>query len=74
MKMIFSMPIFFSGEFALFYAYPIFDSVRPINPNTAFVGGMHLHDPKPLPADLKKWADDAKDGFIYISFGSVSAI
>ncbi len=56
----------------MFNAYPIFDNVRPINPNTAMVGGLHLRKAKPLPDDLKKWADDATEGFVYVSFGSVS--
>ncbi len=66
--------MFSSGDFALFNAFPIMDSVRPINPNTAFVGGLHLRPPKPLPDDLKKWMDDAKEGVVYVSFGSVRAL
>ncbi len=50
----------------------MFDSVRPFNPNTDFVGGLHLQKAKPLPDDLKKWVDDAKEGVIFVSFGSVT--
>ncbi|XP_059088852.1 uncharacterized protein LOC131884964 [Tigriopus californicus] len=58
-------------DFCLANGHPIFDGVRPINPNMEFVGGLHLNDPKPLPKDIKEWIDGAKDGVIYAAFGSI---
>lgn len=58
-------------DFCLANGHPIFDGVRPINPNMAFVGGLHLKDPKPLPKDLNTWMNEAQDGVIYVSFGSI---
>ncbi|KAL1459859.1 hypothetical protein WDU94_011812 [Cyamophila willieti] len=46
-------------------------SVAPLVPNIIRVGGIHLKKPEKLPADLQKRADAAKDGFVYMSFGSV---
>ncbi|XP_075217916.1 UDP-glucosyltransferase 2-like [Lycorma delicatula] len=53
-----------SGDFST--SYP-----RPVQPNTIYVGPMHLQTtPAPLPEDLKKWMDEAEDGIIYFSLGS----
>ena len=52
--------------------HPVFDGVRPVNPNTIFVGGMHTVPAKPLTGKLKTWVEEAEHGVIYISFGSVS--
>nr|XP_022921023.1 2-hydroxyacylsphingosine 1-beta-galactosyltransferase-like [Onthophagus taurus] len=46
------------------------ESPRPYVPNMIQIGGFHLHKPKPLDEDLKKVLDEAKDGFIYFSFGT----
>lgn len=44
---------------------------RPYAPNMIEVGGMHIdRDVKPLPANLKKFLDEAKDGAIFFSLGS----
>ncbi|KAG8228489.1 UDP-glycosyltransferase [Ladona fulva] len=43
---------------------------RPLNPNVVEVGGMHVKPPKPLPQDIKKFMDEAKEGVIYFSLGS----
>lgn len=58
-------------DFCLLNGHPIVDGVRPINPNMEFVGGLHLSEPKPLPKDLNDWIEGAKDGVIYVAFGSV---
>ena len=55
-------------------ALPLLDGVRPLNPNTIQVGGIHAAPPKPLTGDLKKWVEEAQDGVIYVSFGSVSIV
>lgn len=43
---------------------------RPMMPGVVLIGGAHIKPPKPLPADLKKFLDDAKNGAIYFSFGT----
>ncbi|XP_044728495.1 UDP-glycosyltransferase UGT5-like [Chrysoperla carnea] len=43
---------------------------RPFVPNMIEIAGHHVQDPKPLPADLQKFMDDAKQGVIYFSLGS----
>ncbi|KAK5639992.1 hypothetical protein RI129_010803 [Pyrocoelia pectoralis] len=50
---------------------PIFHRVRPLVPSVIQIGGgSHLKPLKPLPTELKKLLDDAKDGFVYFSLGS----
>ncbi|XP_055384245.1 UDP-glucosyltransferase 2-like [Condylostylus longicornis] len=45
---------------------------RPLVPNMIEVGGMHIHrERKPLPNDIKEFLDEAIDGAIYFSMGSV---
>lgn len=49
------------------------DSVHgpiPKVPSMVNVGGFHLKEPIPLPKDLQKVLDDAKEGVIYFSLGS----
>ncbi|XP_062553019.1 UDP-glycosyltransferase UGT5-like [Armigeres subalbatus] len=44
---------------------------RPYLPNMVEVGGLQIKSkPDPLPEDIKAWLDGAKDGAIFISFGS----
>lgn len=35
------------------------------------IGGAHIKPVKPLPDDLKQFLDEAKDGAIYFSLGTV---
>lgn len=42
----------------------------PHVPSIVEIGGFHVNPPKKLPEDLKKYLDDAKDGFILFSMGS----
>ena len=44
-------------------------TTRPTSDAMIAVGGMHIYPPKPLPADIQKFLDDAKDGVIYFSLG-----
>ncbi|KAG8319003.1 UDP-glucuronosyltransferase 1-1 [Homalodisca vitripennis] len=45
---------------------------HPNAPNVVPVGGIHLSsERKPLPEAMKKFLDDAKQGVIYLSLGSV---
>ncbi|KAJ4431916.1 hypothetical protein ANN_20522 [Periplaneta americana] len=60
-------------NFSLFLANTVFglEDARPLTPNIIPIGGMHVKEkPDPLPKDLQKYLDEAKDGFIYFSLGS----
>ncbi|CAH0598240.1 unnamed protein product [Chrysodeixis includens] len=50
--------------------YPVFTGIRPVPPNVIFMGGLHQHQEKELPKDLKSYLDNSKNGVIYISFGT----
>lgn len=43
---------------------------QPYVPNMIDIGGFHVDSPKPIPVDLKKVLDSAKNGVIYFSMGS----
>ena len=45
--------------------------LRPVPPNLVYCGMMQCQPPKPLPQDLQKFMDDATEGVVYVSFGSV---
>ncbi|XP_069693335.1 UDP-glucosyltransferase 2-like [Periplaneta americana] len=60
-------------NFSLVLANTVFglEDARPLTPNIIPIGGMHVKEkPDPLPKDLQKYLDEAKDGFIYFSLGS----
>ncbi|KAF2892702.1 hypothetical protein ILUMI_13474 [Ignelater luminosus] len=44
--------------------------VRPSVPALVQLGSMHIRKPKPLPKDLQKEFDAAKEGVVYFSLGS----
>ncbi|XP_046980091.1 UDP-glycosyltransferase UGT5-like [Schistocerca americana] len=48
------------------FSYP-----RPHLPNVIETGGMHIQQPKALPQDLKNVMDNARDGVIFFSMGSL---
>ncbi|XP_077289496.1 UDP-glycosyltransferase UGT5-like [Arctopsyche grandis] len=51
-------------------SHPSIGVARPLLPHTIEIGGYHIKDPEPLPEDLKKILDSAKNGVIYFSMGS----
>ncbi|XP_069693293.1 UDP-glucosyltransferase 2-like isoform X1 [Periplaneta americana] len=58
---------------SIFLANTVFglEDARPLTPNMIPIGGMHIKEkPDPLPKDLQKYLDEAKEGFIYFSLGS----
>ena len=56
----------------LTYGHPlIMDGLRPTSPNYVTIGMMKCDPPPALPKDLQKFMDEAKDGVIFVSFGSV---
>lgn len=46
------------------------ETPRPYMPNMIQIGGFFMEEVEELPEDLKKFMDDARDGIIYLSFGS----
>lgn len=46
-------------------------AARPSMPNIINIGGAHIKPPKPLPDDLQRFLDEAKNGAIYFSLGTV---
>ncbi|XP_045478605.1 UDP-glycosyltransferase UGT5-like isoform X2 [Harmonia axyridis] len=46
------------------------EPARPYVPNMIQIGGFHVQETKPLPADIKRFLDDAKEGAILFSLGS----
>lgn len=44
---------------------------RPAMPSIINIGGAHIKPAKPLPKDLQTFLDEAKDGVIYFSLGTV---
>jgi len=49
----------------------LMNGMRPVTPNVVYVGMMQCRPPKKLPDDIQKFMDEAKDGVVYVSFGSV---
>ncbi|KAJ8981274.1 hypothetical protein NQ317_004010 [Molorchus minor] len=50
---------------------PIFQNVRPLNPNTiAFGGTGHIRNAQALPKDLQEFLDNSDQAAIYFSLGS----
>ncbi|XP_062549718.1 UDP-glucosyltransferase 2-like [Armigeres subalbatus] len=45
-------------------------SPRPYPPNVIEAGGIQIEEGKPLPQDLQKYLDEAKDGVVYFCMGS----
>ncbi|XKL68000.1 hypothetical protein PGB90_003491 [Kerria lacca] len=43
---------------------------RPLVPNAIDIAGIHINELKPLPKDIQKFIDTAKDGVIFFSFGT----
>jgi len=49
----------------------VMSGLRPVPPNLVYCGMMQCQPAKPLPQDLQKFMDDATEGVLYVSFGSV---
>lgn len=48
-----------------------FTGSRPNAPTVLELGGIHIKDAKPLDPELKAILDSAKEGVIYVSWGSM---
>ena len=47
------------------------DGLRPVHPHTIHAGLVTCHPPPPLTGSLKDWVEEAEDGVIFVSFGSI---
>lgn len=44
---------------------------KPNSPNVVEIGGIHIPKAKPLPGDIKRFLDDANEGALLFSWGSM---
>uniref|UniRef100_A0A8D8X770 UDP-glucuronosyltransferase n=1 Tax=Cacopsylla melanoneura TaxID=428564 RepID=A0A8D8X770_9HEMI len=60
-------------SFCFLYGSPALEYAKPLTPNMAEVGGIHIQRINTLniPEDFKKTLDEATDGLILFSFGTV---
>ena len=49
----------------------VMGGLRPVPPNLVYCGMMQCRPANPLPEDLQKFMDEATEGVLYVSFGSV---
>ena len=49
----------------------VMSGLRPVPPNLVYCGMMQCKPAKDLPQDLKQFMDEATEGVLYVSFGSV---
>jgi hypothetical protein len=62
-----------NAAFSLRINHVMFEDVYPVNPNSAMVAGLQTRPAKSIAdKNIKKWLDEASNGVIYVSFGSVS--
>ncbi|CAG2053468.1 unnamed protein product [Timema podura] len=47
------------------------NGIRPTVPGFIEVGGLHIHEPNPLPKDIQKFLDESEHGVVYFSLGSI---
>lgn len=62
----------FNTSFIFLNSHPSVTAPAPHVPNMIEIGGFHLDEPKKLPEDLQKYLDEAKEGVIYFSMGSIA--
>lgn len=62
--------LLYNTSLILLNSHVSYSQPKPHLPNMIEVGGLHISPPGKLPADIKTFLDDAKDGVIYFSLGS----
>jgi hypothetical protein len=62
--------VMYNASILLLNSHPSIHPPVPRVPNMIDVGGLHMKPPKPLPKDLQKLLDGAKEGVVYFSLGS----
>lgn len=55
----------------LLNSHAAYSGTVPLLPNMIEIGGFHVQSPKKLPDDLQKILDNAKNGVIYFSMGTL---
>ncbi|KAJ8711858.1 hypothetical protein PYW08_008812 [Mythimna loreyi] len=61
----------YNGSLMFLNAHPSIGGAMKLPQNTVNIAGYHIDKAKPLPQDLQKLMDEAKDGVIYFSMGSI---
>ncbi|KAJ8709299.1 hypothetical protein PYW07_009125 [Mythimna separata] len=61
----------YNGSLMFLNAHPSIGGAMKLPQNTVNIAGYHIDKTKPLPQDLQKLMDEAKDGVIYFSMGSI---
>ncbi|KAL1491903.1 hypothetical protein ABEB36_012424 [Hypothenemus hampei] len=61
----------YNASLVILNSHESFYDAVPHVPNMIDIGGFHVNPPKELPEDLKKFMDNAKEGVIYFSIGSI---
>jgi hypothetical protein len=62
-----------NAAFSLRINHVLFEDVYPVNPNSAMVAGLQTRPANPIKdKHIRKWLDEASNGAILVSFGSVS--
>lgn len=55
----------------LVYTHRSVSYPRPAMPNLINIGGAHIKPTKPLPTDIQQYLDEATDGVIFFSLGTI---
>ncbi|XP_018563300.1 UDP-glucuronosyltransferase 2B33-like [Anoplophora glabripennis] len=63
--------ILYNASFMLLVSHVSLRDPSPLQPNVKEIGGYHLLPPKPLPKDLQQFLDNATEGVLFFSMGSV---
>ncbi|KAK5645028.1 hypothetical protein RI129_006328 [Pyrocoelia pectoralis] len=63
--------LYYNTSLILLNSHVAINAPVPLVPNMIPIGGFHINPPNKLPKDLQEYMDDAKDGVIYFSMGSV---
>ncbi|XP_065218999.1 UDP-glycosyltransferase UGT5-like isoform X2 [Planococcus citri] len=58
-------------SFMFSYAHFAINSVRPLVPNVAEVGGLNIRSSQPLPQNIEKFINESKHGVVYFCMGSL---
>lgn len=57
-------------DLVLLNSHYTYEAPRPYTPNIIQIGGFNLVDMQPIEPNLKQWLDDAKEGVVFVSYGT----
>ncbi|KAF2890130.1 hypothetical protein ILUMI_16043, partial [Ignelater luminosus] len=63
--------LYYNTSLILLNSHVSTNAAVPYMPNMVEIGGFHIKPPKKLPDYLQDYLDNAKEGFIYFSLGSI---